>query len=575
MKHVVIGTAGHVDHGKTTLVKALTGIDTDRLEEEKRRGVTIEPGFAYIDFEDGSRAGVVDVPGHERFIRNMLAGAGGIDLTMLVIAADEGVMPQTREHLGILTQLGIDDGIVVVTKTDKVDDEWLELVYDDISQLVSDTFLDKKPVIPVSAYLGEGIDVLKKTIYERICCIKEKDISLPFRLPIDRVFLVDGFGIVVTGTLIEGSVKVGDIAEMLPSGEKAPVKSIQVHGENADFAYAGQRVAISLGGVKRGGIIRGDVIAADKTVNITTAIEIKLNVLADSERTIKTGSELHLFHGTRTLLSKVILLDRKELKSGESCYARLKLKEPLPCKRNDRLVLRFLSPLETIGGGVILDAMSPDRILRGKRAIANLEIRERGDAGEVAALTAEQLGKVFSETELCKRADLDKKTCSVAIKTLVASGIVQELLPGKFISAAIQSELGEKCKQLLADYHVKYPLRAGMNIAELRQKLMPGIDTADANAVLNTLCSGGVIVLSDKAATLPDYKITYTPLQSKIKNKLVDELTAAGYDVPAPDELAALFSKNEKFTWRFKSTSSDGHSICNSGSGMFVNTFNP
>jgi len=560
MKNVIIGTAGHVDHGKTTLVKALTGIDTDRLEEEKRRGVTIEPGFAYLDFDDGRRAGIIDVPGHERFIRNMLAGSGGVDLAMLVVAADEGVMPQTKEHLGILSQLGISDGLVVITKADKAEADWLELVVDDIQQLVVGTFLENKPVIHVSAFTGDGISELKNALGFMLDNAHEKNVKIPFRLPVDRVFPVDGFGIVVTGTLIEGSVKVGDTAQILPSGEKAPVRNLQVHGENTETAYAGQRTAISLGGVKRGVIVRGDVITAEGMLNVSDAIDVKLNVMADTKRTIKNGAELHLYHGARTLLAKAMLIGHSELHHGESCYARLKLKEPLPCKRGDRFVVRFYSPMETIGGGVILDSKPKKRISRSEEALNALKIREQGSAEELAALAAYELGGVFSETDLCRRADLDKNTCNETIEALVTDGSIIKLMQNKYISSKIISKLSKECTGYLEGYHKSYPLRAGMNIAELRQKLIPGADTAEANAVLKELNDNGVIKLSEKAASLPDFLVSYSQTQSKIHEKVIKELTECGYDVKSPDELSAMFLKNEKreFEQVFESMVSSG-----------------
>ena len=563
MKHVIIGTAGHVDHGKTALVKALTGIDTDRLEEEKRRGVTIEPGFAYIDFDDGTRAGIIDVPGHERFIRNMLAGAGGVDLAMLVVAADEGVMPQTREHLGILTQLGISDGIVVITKTDKVEPDWLELVIDDISQLLSGTFLESKPYFPVSAHTGEGLPELKKALRSMIDNTKEKDAKIPFRLPADRVFPVDGFGTVVTGTLIEGSVKVGDTAEILPSGDKAPVRNIQVHGENAETAFAGQRTAISLAGIKRGTIKRGDILAAEGTVNVTEIIDVKLNVLPDSERTIKNGSELHLYHGARTMLAKVFLLEKTELVSGEHSFARLKLKEPLPCKRGDRFVVRFYSPIETIGGGIILNSMPKHRISRSKTTIDSLKIREQGCIEDIAGLVAYELGGVFSETDLCKYADIDKTTCRETVKLLAEEGRILQLQAGKYISINILEKIGKECKELLALYHESNPLRAGMNIAELRQKILEKTDTSSANAVLKALKERGLISLSETTAALPEFSIKLTPEQNKMREKLIAEFEKAKYDVKSPDELSAIFSKNEKrsFEQIFESLVSGGELI--------------
>jgi len=563
MKHVIIGTAGHVDHGKTALVRALTGIDTDRLEEEKRRGVTIEPGFAYLDFDDGSRAGLIDVPGHERFIRNMLAGAGGIDFAMLVVAADEGVMPQTREHLGILTQLGIKDGFVVITKSDKADPEWLELVEDDISQLVSGTFLENKQFMLVSAHTGDGIPELKKALCSMLDTVVEKNADIPFRLPVDRVFPVDGFGTVVTGTLIEGSVKVGDTAEILPSNEKAPVRNIQVHGENAEIAYAGQRTAISLAGVKRGSVKRGDVISAEGMLNVPDVIDVKLNVLADCGRIIKNGSELHFYHGANSVLTKIFLLDKTELNPGESCYARFKLKEPVPCKRSDRFVVRFYSPTETIGGGIILDSMPGGRISRSDLAIKALKIRETGTSDEILKLAAFEIGDVFNEMQLCKKADTDIITCREVIKSLTNQGSIIQLLSDKFISTGILEKLGKESKDALEIYHKSNPLRSGMNIAELRQKLMPKADTPEANAIFKVLHERNEIKLSGNNVSLPDFTVSYTDGQRKIFEKLSGEFNSAGYDVKSPDELAAFFSKNEKrdFEQVFESIISSGDLI--------------
>jgi len=546
MKHIIIGTAGHVDHGKTALIKALTGIETDRLVEEKRRGVTIEPGFAYLDFEDGTRAGIIDVPGHERFIRNMLAGAGGVDLAMLVVAADEGVMPQTREHLGILTQLGINNGLIVITKTDKAEPDWLELVIDDISELVAGTFLEGKSYAQVSAQTGSGLQELKSALRKIIDETAEKDTDVPFRLPVDRVFPVDGFGTVVTGTLIEGSVKTGDTAEIQPSGEKAPVRNIQVHGENSEAAYAGQRTAISLAGVKRGEIKRGDVISAEGLLNVTNVIDVKLNVLPDSQRTIKNNAELHLYHGARTMLVKAFLLDKNEILPGESCYARLKLKEALPCKRGDRFVVRFFSPVETIGGGIILDSLPENRISRNEKTMEALWIREKGDIEEITGLAAYELGGVFPIKDLCKRADIEINTCNKAVDTLLASNIIAKLSREKFISVKVLEKYGKECGELLNEYHKKNPLKTGMNVAELRQKLMPETETQEANAVLSALESRGNVKITNNTVSLPDFMIKYTDEQIKIKEKLISEFTISGYDVKTPEELSGIFSKNEK-----------------------------
>ena len=390
MKHVVIGTAGHVDHGKTALVRALTGVDTDRLTEEKRRGLTIELGFARLDFPDGSCAGVVDVPGHEKFIKTMLAGAGGIDLAMLVVAADEGFMPQTVEHLNILSLLGVRRGVVVLTKCDLADADWLAMARADLAARVKGTFLENAPVVETSAATGQGIEDLREMLHALVRQTREKSARVPFRLPIDRVFSVDGFGTVVTGTLIEGALHVGGEAELLPSGTRSRVRNLQVHGENTAIAVAGQRVAVNLAGIKKTDIARGDTLAEPDSVRVSRLLDVRLSCLRDSERTVENGSRVHFCHGTAARLAKVVLLDRDALAPGESAYAQLRFTEDVAAKCGDRFVIRFYSPLETIGGGIILDD-APARHKRNDAAVLSaLAVRENGSGAErvLQALTA-------------------------------------------------------------------------------------------------------------------------------------------------------------------------------------------
>ena len=336
MKHVIIGTAGHVDHGKTCLIKALTGIDTDRLKEEKKRGITIELGFAYLDLENGQRVGIVDVPGHEKFVRNMLAGAGGLDVCMLIVAADEGIMPQTVEHLDILSILGIKYGVVVITKADLVEPDFTELVAEDIKELTQGTFLENAPIIPVSAYTGQGMDELKKILTELCVSIPERAEEGQFRLPIDRVFTLKGFGTVVTGTLQEGKLKKDQNIVLYPENEPVKVRSLQVHSKDADVAYAGQRVAVNVPDRKKEEILRGDVFATADSLYPTMMVDVKLEVLKHTERVIKHGSRVHVYHGTRELLGKVALMNCDELKAGESGYAQLRL-ERLAFNKDDWL----------------------------------------------------------------------------------------------------------------------------------------------------------------------------------------------------------------------------------------------
>ena len=530
MKHVIIGTAGHVDHGKTLLVKALTGIDTDRLVEEKKRGITIELGFAHLDFDDGTQAGIVDVPGHEKFIKNMLAGAGGIDLAMLVVAADEGFMPQTVEHLGILSLLGIQDGLVVITKCDMADPEWVEMVKEDVRTHVEGTFLEGKPVFTVSAYTGQGIPELRQALKELVQKAAEKNMRTPFRLPIDRVFSVDGFGTVVTGTLIEGSVSNGDMAEILPGGVQARVRNLQVHDRDVETAYAGQRVAINLAGVKKADLGRGDVIARPGSVRTSLMLDARLQNLKNSQRTILSGSQVHLYHGSAVRLCKVVLLDRDALQPGESCYAQLRLTEEIAAKRGDRFVIRFYSPLETIGGGVVLDDL-PRRHKRGDQAgLEALAIRESGSGDDqLVQLVAEHGHSLPTLDKLAAPQNLDREELGRSLEELTSAGKVLQPLPGRYLAASVFDAIWDSCRGLLEQYHRQNPLHAGMKVAELRQKLLKNTDQA----------------VADRYA-LADFAVHLTKRQSAIREKLLQTYRKAGLEVPGLDEVIASFPPAEQ-----------------------------
>ena len=547
MKHVIIGTAGHVDHGKTLLVKALTGIDTDRLVEEKKRGITIELGFAHLDFDDGTQAGIVDVPGHEKFIKNMLAGAGGIDLAMLVVAADEGFMPQTVEHLGILSLLGIQDGLVVITKCDMADPEWVEMVKEDVRTHVEGTFLEGKPVFTVSAYTGQGIPELRQALKELVQKAAEKNMRTPFRLPIDRVFSVDGFGTVVTGTLIEGSVSNGDMAEILPGGVQARVRNLQVHDRDVETAYAGQRVAINLAGVKKADLGRGDVIARPGSVRTSLMLDARLQNLKNSQRTILSGSQVHLYHGSAVRLCKVVLLDRDALQPGESCYAQLRLTEEIAAKRGDRFVIRFYSPLETIGGGVVLDDL-PRRHKRGDQAVLEaLAIRESGSGDDqLVQLVAEHGHSLPTLEKLAAPQNLDREELGRSLEELTSAGKVLQPLPGRYLAASVFDAIWDSCRGLLEQYHRQNPLHAGMEVAELRQKLLKNTDQAVADAILAALAREGKIKAVADRYALADFAVHLTKRQSAIREKLLQTYRKAGLEVPGLDEVIASFPPAEQ-----------------------------
>ena len=547
MKHVIIGTAGHVDHGKTLLIKALTGIDTDRLIEEKKRGITIELGFAHLDWPDGTQAGIVDVPGHEKFIRNMLTGAGGIDLAMLIIAADDGVMPQTVEHLDILTLLGIKDGLVVITKADLVDPDWLELMQEEIAEKVKGTFLEGKPIHTVSAYTGQGIPELKEMLRQLVQQAEEKSLRIPFRLPVDRVFSVEGFGTVVTGTLIEGAINEGDLAELVPSGIQTRIRNLQVHGKNVDTAYAGQRVAINLANVKKTDIQRGDAVAKPGSVRISRMLDVRLQNLKDSGRIIRNDSQVHLFHGAAELLAKVVLFGQEELKPGQSCYAQLRLTEPIASKNGDRFVIRFFSPLETIGGGVILDDQ-PRRHKRSDSTIKNvLQIKESGSRDDLTIQILREFGtKLPTANQLVAKLQREEADIAQELELLCSQGHALQPLPGRYAAATTIDKVWKDCEEILLLYHKQNPLHAGIKSAELRQKLFKGMDQTCADALINVLRQEGKLRKTADNYALSDFTVTLSKRQRNIRDKVMKIYTTAGIETPITEHILEQFPFNER-----------------------------
>ena len=547
MKQVIIGTAGHVDHGKTLLVKALTGIDTDRLQEEKKRGITIELGFAHLDWEDGTQAGIVDVPGHEKFIRNMLAGAGGVDLAMLVVAADEGFMPQTVEHLGILTLLGIREGLVVITKSDVVDPEWLEMVREEVETRVKGTFLENKPILAVSAYTGQGIPELREHLKTLVHKTDEKSLRAPFRLPVDRVFSVEGFGTVVTGTLIEGTLSEDEMAELVPSGLTAKIRNLQVHGRDVTTAYAGQRVAVNLAGLKTSDIQRGDAVAKPGTVPVGRMLDVRLQNLKDSQRVILNNSQVHFYHGSGVLLAKVVLLDRDKLEPGDSCYAQVRFTENIAAKSGDRFVIRFYSPLETIGGGVVLED-APLRHKRGDKAVLEaLKIKESGSGQQKVIQTIAEEGIALPDCKkLAARLAMDQEALQHELEQLVSRGKALEILPGRYLASAVLDKQWDNCKKLLEEYHSKNPLHAGIRLAEVRQKLFPKTDISIADGILKELQAEGKIKRVADRYALQAFEVKLTKRQNALKDKLMKIYRDAGLEAPATDELWPMFQPREQ-----------------------------
>ncbi len=564
MKHVIIGTAGHVDHGKTALVKALTGVDTDRLAEEKRRGLTIETGFARMDWPDGLCAGVVDVPGHEKFIKNMLAGAGGIDLAMLVVAADEGIMPQTVEHLDILSLLGVRSGLVVLTKCDLADDDWRALVRADIAARTEGTFLAGCPIVEVSSVTGQGISELRRLLHGLVLGTEEKNVRAPFRLPIDRVFSVDGFGTVVTGTVVEGAVRSGDEVELAPGGARARVRGLQVHGQRVDAAYAGQRAALNLADLKKEEIRRGDAAVKPDSVRPTLLLDARLRCLRDSARSIESGSRVHFCHGTSVQLARIVLLDADQLAPGESGLAQLRVTEPAAVKKGDRFVLRFYSPLETIGGGIVLDD-APVRHRRGDAAVLEaLAVRESGSAAERALQGLAEFGTALpSLSALAARLGEPEEALAPVLAGLLAAGRIAEPLAGRYIASAALDALWARTEALLTDYHAKNPLHAGMRAPELRQKLFGAADRAAADALLALLEGEGRLRRGSGRWALAGFAVRFTKRQLLLRDMLLERAPAEPVALETAEGILARFLPKDRAEARqvFESLTTGGEFV--------------
>ncbi len=543
MKNIIIGTAGHVDHGKTRLIKALSGIDTDRLEEEKKRGITIELGFAHIPNDAGYNIGVIDVPGHEKFIKNMLAGIGGIDFVLFVVAADEGIMPQTREHFEILQALGIDDGIIAITKTDMVDEEWLELVQEDIRDYVEGSFLEGKPMIPVSAKSGANIDLLKEEIIRK-CDRESKRIEAPemFRLPVDRVFTKSGFGTVVTGTLMDGTCSLNDEVHVFPEETPAKIRGIQTYGNDVDQAVAGQRTAINLSGVRKEDIRRGDVIAAKSAVSVTGMLDVKLKIFDSSERMVLNNSRVHLYCGSKEVLTKVILMDRDALSAGEEAYVQFRLEEPIAVRRGDRFIIRFYSPIITIGGGQILDAV-PEKHKRNRENV--LEGFRTLESGNVSDIFVLKTGghKFYSKELLLQELGMLPETGNREIERCIEAGKLVELEDGTILAASKFQMMTERLIQLLQEYHENNPLAEGMPKQELQSRLRDTWHIQEDKIILGAvhrLMDLGTLMDCGKTVSMQGFEAVLTPEQEKLKERIAGMYKDAGIEIPKNDEIYAL-----------------------------------
>jgi selenocysteine-specific elongation factor len=549
----VIGTAGHVDHGKSTLVQALTGTHPDRLKEEREREMTIDLGFAWLTLPGGEAIGIVDVPGHIDFIENMLAGVGSIDAALFVIAADEGVMPQTREHLAILDLLKIDAGVVALTKIDLAEGaEWLELIQIDVQEALRGTALSSAPIVPVSARSGAGISDLLHAIDQ---IVQQRPPRLDRGRPrhaIDRVFSVAGFGTVVTGTLIDGSLHTGDDVVILPQNLSARIRGLQTHKTKIDVAVPGSRVAINLSGVELTEVKRGSVVTTPGWLSPTLLIDAQFEHLASSPRPLAHNAEVKFFHGAAEVSAHLRLLNDEQLASGRTGWVQFALREPLPLVKGDRFIVRLPSPSITLGGGVVIDPQPGRRHRRFKpEVIARLEILARGTPSELLLKALESCGPA-SSAELFKRASLSKVEAQAALHELLEAQQARQLKEDLYLSASGWAALRHKIDTVLTAYHQTNPLKAGIPREEMKSRL--GLDTKTFNLIVEQLLQENIVAAAGSALHAPGFTITFKPEQQRAIEVLIGKFRTAPWNTPSPkdaeqivgaDVLAALIDLSQ------------------------------
>ena len=523
MKNVILGTAGHIDHGKTTLIKALTGRETDNLKEEKQRGISINLGFTYFDLPSKKRVGIVDVPGHEKFIKNMLAGACGIDIVLLVIAADEGVMPQTIEHLDILNYLDVKKGIIVLTKCDLVDEEFIELVKDDVREKTKGLFIEGAPIVEVDSVSRRGLDELVQKIDEISEDIEEKKTDAPSRMSIDRVFSLKGFGTIVTGTLIEGKISVDDEMTIYPSEKKVKVRNLQVHGCDVKTAYAGQRTAINLSNIKVSEIQRGDVIAQTGSVEESMMIDVNISLVEHCKKSLKHWDRIRIFHGTKQILCRIVPLNEDEIQYGESGYAQLRLEEKIVAKKGDRFIIRSYSPMDTIGGGVIIDTAPKKHKIYDESVIEALKIKEKGELKDILEEYLKlNLSNYITLKELVSYTGEKEEYVKEGLNALIDENKVF-CVNKYYLHISHYQKLKERVIDILTKYHKQYRLRNGILKEELRSKVDNSLKVKDMDVILNKMVEEKDIKVQDNLVSNYDFEVKFNQKQLSIKKEIEDK----------------------------------------------------
>jgi selenocysteine-specific elongation factor len=547
MKYIILGTAGHIDHGKSSLVKALTGTDPDRLKEEKERGITLDLGFASLDIPGGNRLGIVDVPGHEGLIKNMLAGVGGIDMVMLVIAADEGIMPQTREHLAICDLLHVKKGLIALTKMDMVEKDWLSLVQDEVRDFVNGTFLEKSPIVAVSSKTGENLPVLVQELAKIANEVPPKSANGILRLPIDRVFTMKGFGTVITGTLLSGTISTEQEVEILPRGIKTKVRGIQSHNLAVQRSIAGQRTAVNLQGVEKDQLSRGDTIVSAGFFMPTRTLDAKLSLLKQAPRGIKTGSRIRFYNSTQESIGRITLLGTNELSQGEEAYVQFRFEQPVIVQHGDRYILRFYSPMETLGGGMVLNPHSRrhKQAMMGE-SLKNLEILERGTIEDRLALFISGRGLAgMEEAEAIGTVAADKQEIITALATLTQKkGALR--VDNLYVHTSHLAALEKKALDIIAKYHKDNPLKPGLEKEELKGMLRLRLSPKVLNLTIDGLIKKKQLEADGSRLRLPGFKAAVGKDQSVFKDKIVEAIRKGGSQPPLREEFPALFGITDK-----------------------------
>lgn len=552
MKHIIIGTAGHIDHGKTTLIKALTGRETDTLKEEKSRGISINLGFTFFDLPSGKRAGIIDVPGHEKFVKNMLAGVSGIDIVMLVIAADEGIMPQTKEHLEILQLLNIKNGAVVLTKKDMVDDEWLEMIKEEVREKIQGTFLENSPILPVSSRTGEGMDKVMEYLDKASEEVEAKDTIGHFRMPVDRVFSISGFGTVVTGTIYGGRVTIGDIIEIYPQRIKGKIRNVQVHDKDVNFAEAGQRCALNISGIKTEEISRGDVIAKEGILEPSLMIDCSMYYLKSADKPLINRQRVRLYHGTDEIFCRVVILDREEINPGESAYVQLRLEKPISAQRNDRYVIRSYSPMVTIGGGAIIEPVARKAKRLNKEYIEELKIKESGSVNSIIESTVDKLSKDYpGNNEILKALGKNEEKLPEILENLVQEKKIICLQSGDkniYIHNKFFMKKLEETEALLKEFHKNNPLKPGISKEEFKNKIFTkSLKQKNYDELLKLLIEENLIKITGNSIALDSFQVVYSKEQQEIKNYILKEYTEGAYAPPKVEDLSSKVKNKKEF----------------------------